>query len=229
MAFETGNIPKETLDYLAQKQAERDANARRGFKFIKWCFKAFALLIATGIVLLMLLAIVAHFLPPVSNKGKNGTSQTQAHANDSPLNQPPYEPDKIIARAKRDFSNKNYDSALRVLGNLKINDLHRPEVQNLYNSATDASLKQSLAESRSARISYAGDYERALLQDGEDATVRAQGKNADTLSITYVLINRPFVYQLMNNQELNSRWIALGFKTVRLSDGYEKSWSYKPE
>jgi hypothetical protein len=225
MAFETGNIPKETLDYLAQKQAQRDANTRLGKAFFKTCFKTFALLIVTGIVLIVLVSI---FVPTVSHKGTNDNSPTQAHANDPALN-PPYEPEKIVAQAKHYFADKDYTSALQAIRELKGDDLHRADVQNLFNRTTDALLKQTVAEFRSARISYASDYERDLLQAGEDVTVRTQGKNADTLTITYVLINRPFVYQLMNDRELNSRWILLGFKTIRLSDGYDKSWSYKPE
>jgi hypothetical protein len=226
MAFETGNIPKETLDYLAQKQAQRDASTRRGLgTFFKMCFKAFALLIVTGIVFIVLVGI---FAPTASNKNKKDTTPTQTHAND-PAQTQPYEPEKIVARAKHYFGDKNYSSVLQALGDLKGDDLRRPGVQNLFNRATDALEKQTVAEFRSARISYASEYERALLKAGEDATVRAQGKNADTLSITYVFINRPFVYQMMNDRELNSRWMSLGFKSIRLSDGYDKSWSYKPE
>ena len=222
MAFETGNIPKETLDYLARKKAAREIKTLRGLKI---CLKIFALLIVTGIVVIVL-AIIC--VPTVSHKGKNDTFPTQAHANDPALN-PPYEPEKIVGQAKHYFADKDYSSALQAIRELKGDDLHRPGVQNLFNRASDALLKETLAEFRSARISYADDYERELLQAGEDVTVRTQGKNADTLSITYTLINRPFVYQLMNDRELNSRWILLGFKTIRLSDGYDKSWSYKPE
>jgi hypothetical protein len=226
MAFETGNIPKETLDYLAQKQAERDASMRRGTNtFFKMCFLAFALLIGAGVVAIFLAYI---FVPPVSHKGTNDNSPTQARANDPALN-PPYEPEKIVAQAKHFFADKDYNSALQAIGKLKGDDRHRPGVETLFNKASEALLKEALAESRSARKSYADTYERGLLLAGEDVTVRTQGKNADTLSITYVLIGRPFVYQLMNDRELNSKWISLGFKTVRLSDGYDKSWSYNPE
>jgi hypothetical protein len=225
MAFETGNIPKETLDYLAQKQAQRDANTSRGKTFFKICFTTFALLIATVIVTTVLVNI---FVPKVSDKGKNDASPTQAHANDHTLN-PPYEPEKIVAQAKHYFADKDYNSVLQAIGKLKGDDLHRPGVETLFNKASDTLLKEALAESRSARKSYADAYERDLLLAGEDVTVRTQGKSADTLSITYVLISRPFVYQLMNDRELNSKWISLGFKTIRLSDGYDKSWSYKPE
>jgi hypothetical protein len=226
MAFETGNIPKETLDYLARKQAQRDASMRRGANtFFKMCFKIFALLIVTGFVVIFLVGI---FVPTVSHKGTNDNSPTQARANDPALT-PPYEPEKIVAQAKHYFADKDYGSALQAIRELKGDDLHRPGVETLFNKASDALLKEALAESRSARKSYADVYERDLLQAGQDVTVRTQGKNADTLSITYVLINRPFVYQLMNDRELNSKWISLGFKTVRLSDGYDKSWSYNPE
>ncbi len=81
------------------------------------------------------------------------------------------------------------------------------------------------AQSRANRIDYAETYERLMLKAGMDATVRTEGKNADTLVITYILVDRPLVYNMLNDSETTDEWKLLGFKRVRFSDGYESSWS----
>lgn len=81
-------------------------------------------------------------------------------------------------------------------------------------------------EARVERLEYAKDFERNRLEAGEDYIVRAQGPNADVLSVTFVLINRPYVYNMENDPNVRARWSALGFKSVRLSDGFDSSWSF---
>jgi hypothetical protein len=87
-------------------------------------------------------------------------------------------------------------------------------------------LKEAAGEARGKRLIFAKEYERGLLQAGMDATVRAEGKNADTLTITFVLVNRPLVYNMINDSATMSEWSSMGFKKVRFSDGYESSWSH---
>ena len=87
----------------------------------------------------------------------------------------------------------------------------------------------TLAESRANRIDYAEKYEGLMLKAGMDATVRAEGKNADTLVITYILVDRPLVYNMINDSDTMTVWRTFGFKKVRFSDGYEKSWTQSLE
>lgn len=106
-------------------------------------------------------------------------------------------------------------------------DAKRPEARRLLAQSSERIRQDDLAKRRTERLAYAKDYERALLSAGQDATVRARGSNADTLVISFVLINRPFVYNTQNDSDLNSLWSGLGFTKVVLTDGYDTSWSYK--
>jgi len=45
------------------------------------------------------------------------------------------------------------------------------------------------------------------------------------LVIKYILVNRPLVYQMVNDQKQMASWAALGFKKVRFTDGYDSSWT----
>jgi hypothetical protein len=142
--------------------------------------------------------------------------------------EPVYDPAAIIAEAKADLADKNYTSTLQAIRQLKGDDLRRPVVQTLFMKSSDALLKETAAAARNERIKYADEYERQMLLAGEDMTIRATGKDAQTLTVTYVLTNRPFVYVLMNDHELNAKWVEMGFTNIRLSDGYDYSWSFKP-
>ncbi len=138
-----------------------------------------------------------------------------------------YNPAAIIADAKRDIVAKDFQSAVWEIGKLNAADTQRPGVQSMLTRATHGTQLAALQEARSARIAYADKYERSLLEEGGDYTVRAEGPNAETLSVKYALINRPFVYKVENDRETNASWVALGFKSVRLGDGFESTWSYK--
>jgi hypothetical protein len=141
---------------------------------------------------------------------------------------PPYEPETIVAQAERDFTVEDYNGTLQAIRELEENDRRRPDVQALFAKSSDASVKESMASYRKARLDYADDYEKSMLLAGQNMTIRAEGKDAQILTITYVLTNRSYVYILMNDRALNSKWMDMGFKTIRLSDGYEYSWSFKP-
>ena len=75
------------------------------------------------------------------------------------------------------------------------------------------------------RLTYVKTYELGLLGEGMDATVRTDGTHADTLVITYILVNRPLVYKMINDSETMTEWATYGFKKVRFSDGYDSSWT----
>jgi len=227
VAFESGNIPKETLDYLASKKTpnwgkSNGSGESFGRRLLKFAL-GFCAVLVCGVVALVVIGLIVGDnqpkVPMVRQSSSTGQDQPQAAAN--------YQPAAIIAAAKGHMAAKEFQAALDEIGNLSASDSKRPAVQSMFNRATHEVQLAALKEARSARIAYADKYERSLLEAGGDYTVRAEGPNADTLHTTFVLINRPFVYNIENDHDLNATWASLGFKSVRLSDGFDSSWSYK--
>jgi len=212
MTFDRGNIPKETLNYLASKKAESEKDLRK-----------FGAMLGVGLLVLIIVGI-AIVLQGDSASPTTKPQQTSAAHNASPL---PYNPDQSIAKAKSYIVTKEYQSALDELRNLQSAELRRPDVRAIATKATRELKRTALTEGRLDRIAYAKDYELSLLGAGMDATVRAVGRNAETLTITFVLVNRPLVYQIENDHKLSSVWLSHGFTNVHLSDGFDSSWSYK--
>ena len=136
-----------------------------------------------------------------------------------------YVPQKILAEARAEFAAKDYDATVSTLEQLKPSDLKERQAASLYSRASTLAAKEAAEVARTARLTYATTYERGLLEAGMDATVRSEGKNADTLVITYILMNRPLVFQMINDSETMTVWATYGFKKVRFSDGYESSWT----
>jgi hypothetical protein len=215
VAFESGNIPKETLDYLASKKVVKSGNSH----IARNCIIGFCAFLACALIA----ASVFGGGTSEDTNAKQGSSAVQDHAKVAV----PYQPDELISEAKGHMVTREYQAALDEIGRLNAVDSKRPGVQSMFNRATHDVQLAALKEARSARVAYAQEYERALLEAGGDYTVRAQGPNADILSVTFVLINRPFVYKMENDDGLNATWISLGFKSVRLGDGFDSSWSYK--
>jgi hypothetical protein len=141
----------------------------------------------------------------------------------------PYDPQKILEKAKREFAEKDYYTTVNTLTKLNASDLKERQASSLYSRAKAFVVKADAEEAKAKRLTYAETYERLMLKAGMDATVRTEGKNADTLAITYVLVNRPLVYNMVNDSDTTSEWRSLGFKRVRFSDGYESSWSQSLE
>jgi len=68
------------------------------------------------------------------------------------------------------------------------------------------------------RDNYAQELERSLLSRGLDATVRAVGKNHDTLRISWAAMSRPVVYNMMTSEGMVQQVPQLGFTRVILTD-----------
>jgi hypothetical protein len=76
------------------------------------------------------------------------------------------------------------------------------------------------------RREMANRMETGMLDKGMDVTVRAEGKNATTLRIKYVLMSRPLVHQFQKNGEFFSNLQKAGFKRVIMTDGYDDTWTW---
>ena len=76
------------------------------------------------------------------------------------------------------------------------------------------------------RDDYAGTSERNFLANGMDVSARTSGPKHTTLTLSYVLMGRPTVYQLVNDPTFLSTLSDLGFKMVVFTDGYDSTWRY---
>jgi hypothetical protein len=83
-----------------------------------------------------------------------------------------------------------------------------------------------IANDSTGRMRFARDLEHKFLSDGQDFEIRAQGDNAATLRIKWVLIGRPFVYKMVNEGDFMANMKKRGFRTVVFTDGYNGTWRY---
>ena len=81
-------------------------------------------------------------------------------------------------------------------------------------------------EAAKDRKDYASPMERLLLEGGMDAVVTASGPGATTLTVRYVLMNRPLVYKLVNDTDFIANRKKEGFRRAVFTDGYDRTWSY---
>ncbi len=209
MAFETGNIPQETLDYLASRAQPKSSKG--------------AVLTILVLLTLSLIVVIRHTASG-NAKGSNGAEPVSAKANATAL---PYAPKKLIDDAVQDLTKKDFHGALADISELQDADRKRPKVLGIISQANRGLEITTARNAKTARLEYAKDFETNRLEAGEDYVVRAQGPNADSLSLTYVFINRPYVYNMQKDAAVREKWSALGFKQVRLSDGFGASWSYR--
>ncbi len=77
-----------------------------------------------------------------------------------------------------------------------------------------------------SRADYAATLENRYLKNGMDFTVRANGDKKTTLTLSYVLMSRPTVYNLVNDLVFIPSLADLGFKIVVFTDGYNSTWRY---
>ncbi len=76
-----------------------------------------------------------------------------------------------------------------------------------------------------ARKDFAKTYEKELLQQGMDAYVTTQGQDHSVLQIRYILMNKSFVHDLSNNAEFTDTLRRMEFKKLKLTNGYDESWT----
>lgn len=88
--------------------------------------------------------------------------------------------------------------------------------------------KAECERTQQIRQNVAEALEKTLLEEGQDAYVRARGKCGTTLSIQWVLCSRPFVYKLQNDGDPSSLAKTIrdvGFAHVNCYDGFDTTVS----
>lgn len=91
-------------------------------------------------------------------------------------------------------------------------------------TAEAAAAQMRIANNVAARTSFADQLERTYLGKGMDVTVRTSGSKKTTLTLSYVLMGRPTVYQLGNDEDFLSSLRGIGFKMIVFTDGYDSTW-----
>jgi hypothetical protein len=77
------------------------------------------------------------------------------------------------------------------------------------------------------RRQLARQLETSYLDQGINATVTTQGREAKTLHIEWILVSKVAAHQLSKNTELFAQLRNAGFARVELSDGYDDEWYWK--
>lgn len=131
----------------------------------------------------------------------------------------------IISSLKNNnASSSNINPVVHDSQNAKVDETPKlDEKEKAIKKKLEAELRK---EAIKQRKEYAKTFEGNLLSVGMDATVRAQGKDATTIVITHVMVNRPFVYQFQRDQATLSTLQKYGFQRVVLSDGFGQSWDF---
>jgi hypothetical protein len=75
------------------------------------------------------------------------------------------------------------------------------------------------------RKRYVEELEKGFLARGMDVELKVSGRDNTTLTMRYVFVNRPFVYQMMNDPLVFASKQADGFTKIVFTDGYFKTWT----
>ena len=147
---------------------------------------------------------------------------------------PHYDAADIIAAARFDVKSGLGSSALNELSNLREGDTNFPGHLQLEKQAKRLAQVEKAREAKAhadfgenARTAYAHTLEDSMLKEYEDFYVRAQGPNHETLYVRYALMNRPFVYGIMNDEHSMGSIRSLGFKKIVFTNGYESTWTQR--
>lgn len=210
--------------------------------------KVFWAVMAAVVGSILIMFIIAVVFTAGDHSGDSVGGSSTAAVGSLPTTAPPYDPVATLRNAEQAYRAKDYAGAVVFLSQLHTNDLNQPRTHALWNSASAHLDHQKNVQEVSDRAEYASNYESALLGAGMDATVRAQGAGNKTLYVSYPLMSRPLVYQIMNpgavtnsdlaeghvwqslmddGTDLPSLWRSKGFDRVILTDGYETEWRYK--
>lgn len=77
------------------------------------------------------------------------------------------------------------------------------------------------------RKKYAADLEALYLGEGMDIYVRAEGKDAQVLTIKWAGINRPFIYNTMRKRGVSDSMKKMGFVRIHFTNGV-RYWNEIP-
>jgi hypothetical protein len=92
--------------------------------------------------------------------------------------------------------------------------------------AEAALLAQYRDDDITGRKEFATLMENSFLKKGMDVHVSISGPKGTTLTIRYILMSRPIVYQVLNETDFVKNRKGDGFKKAVFTDGYKQTWTY---
>ena len=84
---------------------------------------------------------------------------------------------------------------------------------------------KAIAATPAERVKYAKTIEECYLTSGVDIYVRAIGNNKTTLSLRYILLGRPMMYQTVNDEFFMNTLKETGFKKIHFTNGRNYEWT----
>jgi tetratricopeptide (TPR) repeat protein len=89
--------------------------------------------------------------------------------------------------------------------------------------AMQAAVAKAIADDVDGRKAYAKLYEHNALMAGYSVTVSTSGPKATTLNLSYALLTKASIYQLINDEAFREMLRQKGFAKLHITDGY--NWS----
>ena len=154
-----------------------------------------------------------------------------------PLSQATAEPAKIspteaLKKFKVAIRTGDVGEANRQFKNIPSGTIEHKEAMQLYDERKRKKAREDkeaavLAKklSRAQRQQFAKVYEQQLLDKGMDVYVTTQGKEHNTLKVKWVLVSRPLVHKMINDESVIANLRQLGFTKLVMTDGYNSSWN----
>jgi uncharacterized protein YyaL (SSP411 family) len=76
-----------------------------------------------------------------------------------------------------------------------------------------------------SREAFANEAERHFLDQGMDFYITVGGASKTTITFKYVLMSRPLVYKIQQEESFIQRLRQEGFRKLILTDGYDDTWT----
>lgn len=131
----------------------------------------------------------------------------------------------LLASARADFKKGDWSGALGAIRYLNDENSELPDIVKIDSWAEKEQAEFNQEQSIYARTQYAKTMQGAMLDLGHDAYVEARGPKADVLYVRDVIINRPWVYQFENSEDVQGNLRDRGFRRAILTDGYGATWT----
>ncbi len=188
-----------------------------------------------GYILIAILIILAIYASQQSEtKKENTVQQTTQQKITTPTKSPMDLVSEIEKRMKEyKIRIKKYYPEQEMLEQLNKDAVVLAQMTALYKNSNDKEHKMLYEKSKKLgkendilrREVLAKILEEKMLKTGQDYSINAIGENKDTLKIKHVFINRPFVHNFTNNNEMTMKLKNAGFKKLILTDGFDSTWT----
>jgi hypothetical protein len=106
-------------------------------------------------------------------------------------------------------------------------DPMKPKATQLIGALDTLKTNHDAAALLRARKNFALAIEHSMLADGMNATVTAEGAGAKTLHITYVMVNKSYVYRATHT-DMPAAAAQVGFEHFIFDDGYGHRFAWSP-